>query len=368
MSSNNFMPLPDLPPPGSSVGAIAWLRTNLFSGWLNTALTVVAIYVIATTLPPLISWMFINADWVGQGKEACDSGGACWVFVANRWDIFIYGFYPTDQLWRVDLIFGALLVLTAPLFFKQLPGKLYLGGFILFIYPIIAFFLMRGGVFGLESVETAKWGGFTLTLLLAGVGCIAALPLGVLLALGRQATNMPVVKGMCVMFIEFWRGVPLITVLFMSSVMLPLFLPEGVNFDKLLRALIGITLFQSAYMAEVVRGGLQAIPKGQYEAADALGLGYWRKMGLIILPQALKLVIPGIVNTFIALFKDTTLVLIIGLLDVLATVQAAITDPAWGAVATEGYVFAAACFWVFCFGMSRYSQYLERKLHTGHKR
>ena len=243
-----------------------------------------------------------------------------------------------------------------------------LAGFIVFVYPFIALVLMRGGVFGLVPVDTARWGGLSLTLLLAAVGCLAALPLGIVLALGRQATNMPIVKSMCVMFIEFWRGVPLITVLFMSSVMLPLFLPEGVSFDKLLRALIGITLFQSAYMAEVVRGGLQAIPKGQYEAADALGLGYWRKMGLIVMPQALKIVIPGIVNTFIALFKDTTLVIIVGLLELLGMVQNALNDPNWLGYSTEGYVFTAFVFWIFCFSMSRYSQWLEVKLHTGHKR
>ena len=205
-----------------------------------------------------------------------------------------------------------------------------------------------------------------LTLILAYVGILAALPIGIVLALGRRS-DMPIIRGMCVVFIEVWRAVPLITVLFMASVMLPLFLPDGVNFEKLMRALIGITLWQSAYMAEVVRGGLQAIPKGQYEAASALGLGYWRKTGLVVLPQALTLVIPGIVNTFISLFKDTTLVLIIGLFDILGAVQSTITDPAWRNVTTEGYVFVAFCFWIFCFGMSRYSQNLERKLDTGHK-
>ena len=211
------------------------------------------------------------------------------------------------------------------------------------------------------------WGGLFLTLVLSFVGIVAALPLGILLALGRRS-NMPIVKSVCVVFIEFWRGVPLITVLFMSSVMLPLFLPEGMNFDKLLRAMIGIVLFQSAYMAEVVRSGLQAIPKGQYEAAKALGLSYWQSMGLIILPQALKLVIPGIVNTFIALFKDTTLVLIIGLFDLLSMIQSASQDANWLGYEIEGYVFAALIFWVFCFGMSRYSMSLERKLETSHAR
>ena len=216
-------------------------------------------------------------------------------------------------------------------------------------------------------VETSKWGGLSLTLILSGVGIVASLPIGIVLALGRRS-QMPIVRAACVVFIEFWRGVPLITVLFMSSVMLPLFLPEGTSFDKLLRAMIGIVLFESAYMAEVVRGGLAAIPKGQYEAAKALGLNYWKSMGLIILPQALKLVIPGIVNTFIALFKDTTLVLIIGLFDLLTTVEAGFKDSNWLGYAVEGYAFAALVYWIFCFGMSRYSQNLERKLQTGHAR
>ena len=366
--ASDFVPLPDLPPPASSVGVVGWMRRSLFSNWVNTLLTVLATYFLLTALPPVIQWAFIDADWFGDSREACSSGGACWVFVSVRFETFMYGFYPEDQTWRVDLIYGTLFLLMAPLFFKNFPYKLPLGGFILFVYPFIAFVLMKGGFFGLEDVETAKWGGMSLTLILAAVGCIAALPLGILLALGRQATNMPAVKSMCVLFIEFWRGVPLITVLFMSSVMLPLFLPEGVSFDKLLRALIGITLFQSAYMAEVVRGGLQAIPKGQYEAADAMGLSYWRKMGLIVLPQALKIVIPGIVNTFIALFKDTTLVIIVGLLEILGMVQNALNDPNWLGYSTEGYVFTAFMFWIFCFGMSRYSQALERKLHTGHNR
>jgi len=235
------------------------------------------------------------------------------------------------------------------------------------LYPVIAYVLLSGGFFGMEVVRSDSWGGLMLTLVIAAIGISGALPLGIMLALGRRS-DMPAVRVLCVTFIEFWRGVPLITVLFMSSVMLPLFLPEGMNFDKLIRALIGIILFQSAYIAEVVRGGLQAIPKGQYEAAAAMGLGYWRMMGLVILPQALKLVIPGIVNTFIALFKDTSLVIIIGLFDLLNSIKQATTDPAWLGMATEGYVFAALVFWIFCFGMSRYSMSIERKLETGHKR
>ncbi len=245
--------------------------------------------------------------------------------------------------------------------------KAWITFLLIFIYPFIAYFLWVGDGFGLVYVETARWGGLFLTLVVAGTGIAASLPIGILFALGRRS-DMPAIRSVSIAFIELWRGVPLITVLFMSSVMLPLFLPEGVNFDKLLRALIGVALFSAAYMAEVVRGGLQAIPKGQYEAAGAMGLGYWKMMRLVVLPQALKLVIPGIVNTFIGLFKDTTLVLIIGLFDLLGIVQAATTDPKWLGMAVEGYVFTAFVFWVFCFGMSRYSMYIERKLHTGHAR
>ena len=360
-------PHPDLPPPITSVGAIGWLRSNLFSSWPNGILTLACVYLLILAMPPVIQWAFIDADWIGDSRDACTSGGACWVFVNVRFNQFMYGLYPETEYWRINLAAFLIVALAIPLFIERFRYKLWLGAFIIFGYPIIAFYLFSGGVFGLEHVETSRWGGLTLTLVLASGGMAASFPLGVLLALGRRS-SMPIVRSVSVVFIEFWRGVPLITVLFMSSVMLPLFLPEGTNFDKLLRAMIGITLFQSAYMAEVVRGGLQAIPKGQYEAAQALGLGYWRSMGLIILPQALKLVIPGIVNTFIALFKDTTLVLIIGLFDLLAMIEAALADPKWLGFAIEGLTFAAFVYWIFCFGMSRYSMALERKLHTGHKR
>ena len=256
--------------------------------------------------------------------------------------------------------------LIVPQLIEKAPYKIFLGWFFLTGFPIVSGVLFVGGVFGLEPVPTAKWGGLSLTLVIAFVGIVAALPIGILLALGRRS-EMPVIRMVCVVFIEIWRGVPLISVLFMASVMLPLFLPDGVNFNKLLRALIGITMFQSAYMAEVIRGGLQAIPKGQYEAASALGLGYWRSMGLVILPQALKLVIPGIVNSFIALFKDTTLVLIIGLFDILGTLQSVLADPAWPDVSTEGFVFVGFAFWIFTFTMSRYSIRLERKVDTNQR-
>jgi general L-amino acid transport system permease protein len=360
-------PHPDLPPPSTSVGVVGWLRSNLFSSWSNSLLTIFALYLVYITIPPLVQWAFIDADWVGTTRDACDSGGACWVFVNVRFDQFMYGLYPESEYWRINLAGLLIIALMIPLFIERFRYKMWLGAFIIFGYPVIAFYLFSGGVFGLEYVETSRWGGLTLTLVLASIGMAASFPIGLLLALGRRS-KMPIVRSVSIIFIEFWRGVPLITVLFMSSVMLPLFLPEGTNFDKLLRAMIGITLFQSAYMAEVVRGGLAAIPKGQYEAAQALGLSYWKSMGLIILPQALKLVIPGIVNTFISLFKDTTLVLIIGLFDLLAMIQSALTDPNWLGYAVEGFTFAALVYWVFCFGMSRYSMALERKLHTGHKR
>ena len=365
MQSHTFKP--DLPPPRMSVGAVGWLKANLFSSWFNTLLTLFAIYLIWLIVPPLIQWALIDATWSGSTRADCTSGGACWVFIQQRFGQFMYGFYPSELRWRVDATLWLAIVGATPLFVPQMPRKALYGLAFLVIYPIIAWCLLHGGVFGLSVVPTSRWGGLMLTLVIAYVGITGALPLGIMLALGRRS-NLPAIKVICVTFIEFWRGVPLITVLFMSSVMLPLFLPEGMHFDKLMRALIGVILFQSAYIAEVVRGGLQAIPKGQYEAAAAMGLGYWRMMGLVILPQALKLVIPGIVNVFIALFKDTSLVIIIGLFDLLNSIKQATTDPAWLGMATEGYVFAALVFWIFCFGMSRYSLHLERKLDTGHKR
>jgi general L-amino acid transport system permease protein len=329
-------------------------------------LTLVAAYLVITGAGPLLNWVVLEATFTGASAADCSGEGACWLFIGQRLNFFIYGFYPEELQWRVDIMFGLLAVAFVPQFIERFPRRKWFGIFGLTGLPLIGYILIPGGWFGLEEVQSSLWGGLMLTLILAYVGILAALPIGIVLALGRRS-DMPIIRGMCVVFIEVWRAVPLITVLFMASVMLPLFLPDGVNFEKLMRALIGITLWQSAYMAEVVRGGLQAIPKGQYEAASALGLGYWRKTGLVVLPQALTLVIPGIVNTFISLFKDTTLVLIIGLFDILGAVQSTITDPAWRNVTTEGYVFVAFCFWVFCFGMSRYSQNLERKLDTGHK-
>ena len=268
-----------------------------------------------------------------------------------------------ELYWRVDLVFATGLAGLIPMLTPRAPYKRANVIYLLAFYPVFAFVMLSGGVFGLAPVATTEWGGLLVTLVVAVTGITASLPLGIALALGRRS-HLPVVRYVCIGFIELFRGVPLITVLFMASVMLPLFLPEGVNFDKLLRCLIGVALFSAAYMAEVVRGGLQAIPKGQYEAAAALGLNYRVSHRRIILPQALKLVIPGIVNTFIGLFKDTTLVLIVGLFDLLGIVQFHFTDAGWATPQTHitGYVFAGAVFWAFCFAMSRYSMGMEKRL------
>jgi len=356
-----------LAPPATQVGVLAWLRQNLFSSPFNTILTLFCLWLLYEIVPPLVRWAILDANFVGQSREDCVGGGACWVFVKARFGQFMYGFYPISERWRINTAFIILILGLIPLFLPRVRHKILIAAGLLIVYPVVAYYLFHGGAFGLRVVETSLWGGLFLTLVIAGVGIVASLPLGILFALGRRS-EMPIVRAVCITFIEVMRGVPLITILFMASVMLPLFLPEGVNFDKLLRALVGVALFSAAYMAEVVRGGLQAIPKGQYEAAQALGLSFWKTMGLIVLPQALKIVIPGIVNTLIGLFKDTTLVLIIGLFDLLGIVQAALTDASWIGFATEGYVFAALGYWVFCFSMSRYSMYVERKLHTGHKR
>ncbi|MBM3572606.1 MAG: amino acid ABC transporter permease [Alphaproteobacteria bacterium] len=379
-----FQPKPSLPPPASTVGMVGWLRANLFSSWSNSILTVLALYLLWKVIPPAVDWLVADAIWTGDKSADCKNpdqtrkGGACWIYVKAWFGGFMYGLYPYDLRWRIDLAAVLALVCFAPLFIKNLPYKSVFGMAVIVLYPIAAYFLFAGWYHFAPSdplanshpwrtVETAKWGGLALTLLIASVGIFASLPIGVLLALGRRS-KMPIISTICVGFIELWRGVPLITVLFMSSVMLPLFLPEGVNFDKLLRALIGVTLFSAAYLAEVVRGGLQAIPRGQFEAASALGLSYPKSMALIVLPQALKIVIPGIVNSFIGLFKDTTLVAIIGMFDLLGAIQLGNADPKWLGYAVEGYIIAALVYFVFCFGMSRYSLALERKLHTGQKR
>jgi general L-amino acid transport system permease protein len=561
---------PDQARPVITIGAIGWLRQNLFSSWSNVALTILAFYILYKLVPGAIQWAFIDADWVGSTRQDCHREGACWVFIHVWFKQLMYGRFPDVELWRINTAYVLLVAGITLLLIPRFRYKHWVAVFLLVVYPVISLYLFAGltsaaieawpyrlmefsamalgilallpllgflrersaiistvllvlvplwglsapsswtagllygapvwaaviGValttlpaialvaalmlspwrehiaknfwqlciavavlaylgyllplwawqetagssppaamaltaamlalaalcpwgygagaglpghlarlllpiylvvawlvfagppdllnFGtldwtantepwfagikqtaLPEVETPLWGGLFLTLVIAISGIVASLPIGIVLALGRRS-SMPIVRAVCVGFIEFWRGVPLITVLFMSSVMFPLFMPEGVNFDKLVRALVGVAIFSAAYMAEVVRGGLQAIPKGQFEGAQALGLSYPKMMVFVILPQALKLVIPGIVNTFIGLFKDTTLVLIIGLFDFLGMAQLAATNPDWLGFAVEGYVFVGFGFWIFCFSMSRYSQYLEKKLHTGH--
>ncbi|SMN14957.1 Glutamate Aspartate transport system permease protein GltK (TC 3.A.1.3.4) [uncultured Candidatus Thioglobus sp.] len=354
-------------PPKSQTKAIAWLKDNLFSSISNAALTFVALYVIYLLLPPILNWTIFDANFdLTADNQSCGREGACWSFINANLKMFIYGFYPKEELWRVNTMFGliAVLVMFGSLIKKTQYRVHYIIGSFL-IYPVVAFVLLYGGL-GLEIVETDKWGGLTLTVIVAAIGIIASFPLGILFALGRQS-EMRVVRFISVIYIEFVRGVPLITILFMASVVLPLFFSAGMDFDKLLRALIGITLFQTAYIAEVIRGGFQAIPKGQYEAADAAGLSFMQKTILIILPQALKISIPNIVGSFIALFKDTTLLLIIGLFDMLAIVGAASSNSSWLGRETEGYVFVAMVIWVILYSMSRYSKRLEVRFSTEHR-
>lgn len=348
------------PAPSSTKGFVHWIRENLFSDITSTVLTLLSFAILYIIIPPLLNWLIIDATWSGT-KEQISGDGARWIFIYEKFNQFIYGFYPEDQYWRPNLIL--VLFFVSIFTFKKLPtiGKFVVIG----TFPIVSFILLYGGL-GLEIIPTTKWGGLLLTIVVASVGIVASFPVGILFALGRQS-KMPIIKTISVMYIEFIRGVPLITILFMSSVILPLFFPEGMDFDKLLRALIGITLFQAAYIAEVIRGGLQAIPKGQYEAADSMALSYWQSMGLIILPQALKISIPNIVGSFIALFKDTTLVLIIGLFDVLAMVTLTTTDPNWLGFETEGYVFVTFVYWIICFSMSRYAKSIEDRFNTNHR-
>ncbi len=358
-----FTKILDRPPPQKTqLGPLGWLLKNMFSSVGNSVISIISIALIAYTIPFLIRWLILDATWTGENRDAClENSGACWLFIGEKINLFMYGFYPSELYWRPNTAGILFFVLIAPLFFKGFKFKLQWGLSFLFAYPLIAFILFYGGIFGLEVVDTNKWGGLMLTLFVAYIGIIAAFPIGVLLALGR-ASNLPIAKYLSILFIEFWRGVPLITILFMASVVLPLFLPEGVDLDKLMRALVGITLFQSAYLAEVVRGGIQAIPKGQYEAADSLGLSYYQKVAHIVLPQALRIVIPSLVGSSISLFKDTTLLLIIGLLDVLAMVVATSSDTFWLGFEPEGYVFVGILFWIFCYTLSRYSFVLEKKL------
>ena len=339
------------------------INSNFNSSNFNALLTLLVIFALIKYIPPLLNWFIFDANFAGNTKDDCTGGGACWVFVKVWLNRFVYGLYPDSEQWRINTAFLTLFFLVGASFFVPARFKKYIIIFLLFIYPIIGLKLISGGDFGLKYVETGAWGGLSLTFIVSAFALILCFPIGTILALGRRS-KLPAIRYSSIGFIELWRGVPLITVLFMSAVMFPMFLPDGTYVDKLIRVLIAITLFEAAYMAEVVRGGLQALPKGQYEAAKSLGMGYWRMHFLIILPQALKLVIPGIANTFLALVKDTPLIFVVGLLELAGMVNLAKTNPKWLGMAMEGYVFAGLVFWVICYVMSRYSQNLEKKLKT----
>jgi general L-amino acid transport system permease protein len=353
--------LAERPAPASTVGVIGWLRSNLFAGWINTALTLVTLYILWLAVPSFIEWAFIDAQLAGNDRFACTGDGACWAWLDQRINQFLYGFYPSEETWRVNIAFVLLFPALAPWLMENVPGDRYLRWFSI-AYPVIATILLVGG-FGLEVVQTDKFGGFMLNLTVGLAGIVLSLPVGILLALGRQS-RLPLIRWFSIIFIEAVRGVPLITLLFVSNIILPIFLPPDMALDSVIRVIVMVTAFASAYMAEVIRGGLQAIPKGQYEAAQAMGLNYSKAMRLIILPQALKISIPGIVNTFIGLFKDTTLVIVIGLFDILGIANAMVSNPDWLGLSTETYVVVALFFFSVCFSMSRYSIRLERRLDT----
>ena len=423
--------LPAQEPPLTEKGAIKWLRENLFSGWFNTILTLVGLWAIYSLISASLPW-WLNGVWNASSLGECreivaaaagpDATGACWAMVRERWHQFLFGFYPQEQYWRPILAFVLLFVAIAPVLFQALPRRMM---WLSVLYPAVAFFLLWGGPvwtpvvamlgfvvllvayrllvarlgvvlaastgvvlailwwlfldapvaggltalapIGLEPVASDRFGGFLLALTIGVTAISFSLPMGILLALGRQS-DMFLIKTLSVGFIEFIRGVPLITLLFTASLLLQYFLPPNTNFDLILRVIILVTFFAAAYIAEVIRGGLAALPRGQYEAADALGLDYWSAQRLIIMPQALKIAIPGIVSTFIGLFKDTTLVAFVGLLDPLKGItQIVRADIAWKGIYWEPYIFVGAIFFVICFGMSRYSMYLENKLKRDHR-
>jgi len=364
------------PPPATMTGALGWVRANLLSSPFNIVLTILIVGLLAWAIPEIVKFLFIDAVWTGNDRDACLASvqhreiGACWPFVWERLPYFIYGSYPISERWRVDVFFVMLAVGIVWLLWLNAPRRDLGAIYFFLILPVTSFILLTGwSAIGLRPVDTVLWGGVLVTIVVAAVGIVCSLPLGILLALGRRS-RMPTVRLLSVIFIEFVRGVPLVTVLFMASVMLPLFIPEQWSPDKLVRALVGIALFASAYMAEVVRAGLQAIPKGQYEGAMAVGLRYAPMMRLVVLPQALNVTIPNIVNTYIGLFKDTTLVFIVGIFDLLRTIEVARIDPKWAApvTSTTGYAVAAIFYLVFCYGMSRYARAMETRLRRGDRR
>ena len=343
-----------------------WMKTQLFSTPLNCLLTILSAWLLLATVPALVEWALIKANISATSAQECrGTGGACWAFIYEKHRLILFGLYPYDEQWRPLIATCILLGVIV------LSGVRRFWNFSLILIWTVALvavaILMWGGIFGLKFVENNLWGGLPLTLILSTFGIAFAFPIGVLLALGRRS-KMPAIKSICVVYIELIRGVPLISLLFMSAVMLPLFLPEGMSIDKLLRAQIAIIMFAAAYIAETVRGGLQAITKGQFEGAESLGLNYWQMMRLVVLPQALKIVIPPLVGIFIAMFKDTSLVVVIGIFDLTQSAKAALTDQSWRGFSSELYIFISLIYFVFCFSMSKYSQSLEKRLSTGYQR
>jgi general L-amino acid transport system permease protein len=342
----------------SATGLPLW-RQRLFATPLAGAVTLALAVCIAWIAIPIIRWALIDADWVGNTRADCTSGGACWVFIRARMGQFMYGLYPPDQRWRADLA-GIIFILSiAGIILAPQAWRLRAGLAALVILPPLGIWLLAGG-FGLSAIETREWGGLMLTLFISVYAALIAIPLGIIFALGRQS-KLRVIRLISVLFIEFWRGVPIIAVIFLASLLLPLILPGGIGIDRLARAVIGLGFVIAAYMAEAVRGGLQALPPGQREAATALGLTYWKATGLIILPQALRISLPAMTNEFIALVKNTTLVLVVSILDLLGIAQASLADPAWVGMSMEAYVFSGAIYWLICFGLSRWSRSLESR-------
>ncbi len=351
----------------SGIKKLDLLNKNINTNTFNAILTLIIIFIIIKSIPPTMSWFILDANIAGDTKEACTGSGACWTYIKIWLRRFIYGMYPNDLQWRINVSFIMLIGLAFVGLIPSEKFKKFLTLYYVVIYPIIAFiliyYLISGGAFGLVWVETGAWGGLSLTFIVSFFCLIFCFPVGMFLALGRRS-SLPTLRYFSIGFIEFWRGVPLITVLFMSSVMFPMFLPEDFFMDKLVRVIIAISLFEAAYVAEVIRGGLQALPRGQYDAAKSLGMGYWKMHIFVILPQALKLVIPGIANTFLALVKDTPLILVVGLLEIVGMLNMAKTNPQWLGYSMEGYVFAAIIFWIICYAMSKYSYNLEIKYKT----
>jgi len=347
---------------------IQTLRRRLFATPIDAVVTILGLYIAWRIAVPLVHWLVLDATWHGTTREDCKGDGACWVFIRARFGQFMYGQYPVPERWRVDVVAVLFVLVGAALSRRNLPhrGRLALAATI--VLPPLGVVLLHGAWgTGLRLVETREWGGLMLTLFLTLYAGLIAGPLGVLLALGRRS-RLPLIRFVSVVFIEFWRGVPIITVIFLASILLPLIMPTGIDVDRLARAVIGLAFVIAAYMAEAVRGGLQALPDGQTEAAQALGLGYWRIQRMIVLPQALRIALPAMTNEFISLFKSTTLVLIVSIFDLLGIAQAALADPAWVGMNMEAYVFAGAIYWFACFGMSQWSRLREKRLRTAHDR